>query len=66
MAKADWLDGVLWLPKWAKQESNRPRSPKNVKGWLKQYDRIPECEYKMMWFKQLVNHCADRGWSPPW
>ena len=66
MADADWHCGVLWLPNWLNVECNRPRSPSNVKGWRREFDRIPECSLKHAWYEQLADHCAERGWGEPW
>jgi hypothetical protein len=41
MAKADWTNRILWLPKGIKY--NLPASPNVVKSWHKTWDAMPEC-----------------------
>lgn len=44
MAKADWKNRVVWIPKAIKY--NPPESPNVVRSWGKQWGMIPQCPLK--------------------
>lgn len=60
MALADWIAGVVILPKalldrrGAPRESARPISPNHVRGWLKSWSDVPECPLSAWYLAECV------------
>lgn len=61
MAAADWRARFVWLPKSIKYAP--PDSSKNVIGWMRYLDVLPECELKDRAVGTLWGHLMKRGES---
>ncbi len=59
MARADWISGVIVLPKALidgagnPRETARPTSPNALRGWAKAWPEIPECGLKDWYLQEL-------------
>ena len=61
MAKADWGARVVYLPNAIKY--NTPESPNVIRGWLKFFDMIPECDLKLEWVRRVSDY-FEREFKP--
>lgn len=61
MALADWQARFVWMPRGIRY--GKPDSSKNVTGWLRYIDVLPECELKDRAIGTLWMHLVARGES---
>jgi uncharacterized phage protein (TIGR02220 family) len=59
MALADWNAHVVFLPNALKYQA--PCNQKQLLGWGKAFKRVPECDLKLKWLRQLEAIAARKG-----